>query len=370
MIKKAFFIIIGVILSTILTLGFFETLLYYFPVNEGLRVQPVNEESPIFRFEPNREVQYSKHWNFDISNKVKINNDGFVNNADYLKNSKKPLLSIIGDSYVEALMVPFDKSISGILGSEANDKRVYSFAASGAGLSQHLIWAKYAKKNYRSDAFIFVIIANDFSESLYKYESSPGFHRFNRKDNNDWEFVLSTYEPSLSRKILRKSKLAMYAITNLNVHKLFKANLNLGQYDKREQYISNFRSDVSSDFWKEAKWATQIYLENIENFAGVNKNNILFVIDGVRPHLYDDNQIEMINDSFWVNIRNYFLKETSSRGFEVLDMQDKFRENYQHTGKKFEFISDSHWNAHGHSVVADSIIKSRFWKKFSYVHKK
>ena len=52
--------------------------------------------------------------------------------------------------------------------------RVYSFAASGAGLSQHLVWAKLANEKYKV-IFYFVIIANDFLESLNKYGRSPGF---------------------------------------------------------------------------------------------------------------------------------------------------------------------------------------------------
>ena len=51
-------------------------------------------------------------------------------------------------------MVPFEKTISGLLQNEVSNKRVYSFAASGAGLSQHLIWAKYAKEEFKSDYYI------------------------------------------------------------------------------------------------------------------------------------------------------------------------------------------------------------------------
>ena len=133
--KKILFYAFGIFISTLFTLLLLEFVLHFFPVNEGLRSQAVNRNNPIFRFEPNRTAIYSKHWNFDIKNKIKVNNYGFVNNYDYNNNLQTPLLSIIGDSYVEALMVPFKQTISGLLQNETSKKRVYSFAASGAGLS-------------------------------------------------------------------------------------------------------------------------------------------------------------------------------------------------------------------------------------------
>ena len=105
--KKVLFTATGIFLSAIFTLLFLELCLHFFPVNEGLRAQKVNAENPIFRFKPNRTAIFSKNWNFDIINKVKINNIGFVNNQDYFNEPDIPLLSIIGDSYIEALMVPF-----------------------------------------------------------------------------------------------------------------------------------------------------------------------------------------------------------------------------------------------------------------------
>ena len=128
--------------------------------------------------------------------------------------------------------------------NETSNKRVYSFAASGAGLSQHLIWAQFAKTEFKSDFFIFVIIANDFMESLSKYGNSPGFHRFTFNTDNSWQLELANYEPSFIRRILRKSKLAMYLITNLKINSILNFELP-GREDERIRYVSNFDANVS-----------------------------------------------------------------------------------------------------------------------------
>ena len=362
--KYFFFCLIGVSLSIIATLLLLEVVLRFFPVNEGLRAQAVNDQSPIFKFEPNRESLYSKNWNFDISNKVIVNNAGFVNNNDYNDTLQSPLISIIGDSYVEALMVPFEKTISGLLSKEKKSHRVYSFAASGAGLSQHLVWANFSKNKYKSDYFIFVVISNDFSESLNKYGSSPGFHRFDIKNKDTWNLLLTNYEPSTLRKVFRNSKLAMYLITNLKIHTIFNIPLNLGKSDKRQKYVSNFDAEVSEEFWLDSTLATDIYLKNITKFTGVNKDKILFVIDGIRPEVYDKNSLHLVKNSFWAKMRNYFIKEAKIQGFETIDMQEFFLKQYAIDNKKFEFKTDSHWNKHGHANVYKAISESILWQNF------
>ena len=362
--KLFFSYFIGISLSIVITLFFLEFCLSFFPVNEGLRAQAVNSKNPIFKFEPNRKAVFSKNWNFDIYNKVSVNNAGFVNNNDYDETLNTRLLSIVGDSYVEALMVPFNKSLSGILSKKTEGNRVYSFAASGAGLSQHLVWGKHAKEKYDSNFFIFVIIANDFSESLEKYEISPGFHRFILKNNKNWELSLSNYEPSLLRRMMRHSKLAMYLITNLKIHAKLNIPLILGKHDKRKKFVSNFNADVSKEFWKDASSAADIYLDNIEDFIGTDKSRILFVIDGIRPELYEKNISKEVINSFWFKMRNYFIQEAKLRKFEIIDMQEAFKNDYNQNSKKFEFKKDSHWNSYGHATVAKSILKSNVWNKF------
>ena len=363
MFKKIIFTLTGIFLSSLFTLIVIDLILFFFPVNQGMRALSVNKQNPVFRFEPNRTSQYSKNWNFDIKNIVKTNNDGFVNDFDYDEESKEELLSIIGDSYVEALMVPFKNSLSGRLQSSASHRRVYSFAASGAGLSQHMIWAKYVKDKYKSDYFVFVIISNDFAESLAKYEKSPGFHRFKKSKDTRWNLELANYEPSTIRKVFRESRLAMYLLTNIKVHNLLNFQLQFGVNDERKNYVSNFQADYNEEFWKDAKWATEIYLNNLYKYSGVKPEKIIFVIDGIRQNIYDKNDKAYL-DSFWYNIRQYFMKEAKLKGYHVLDMHEEFKKSYRDKKKKFEFKTDSHWNVFGHKTVADSITNTDLWKNF------
>ncbi len=101
---------------------------------------------------PDDEVVYSRDWNLSGVNRVRVNQQGFVNKYDYDADPPTPVLAVIGDSYVEAMMVPHEETLFGRLENDARSQygdafRVYSFAASGAQLSQYLVYARHAQDN-------------------------------------------------------------------------------------------------------------------------------------------------------------------------------------------------------------------------------
>ena len=178
--------------------------------------------------------------------------------------------------------------------------------------------------------------------------------------------VLAEYNPSLTRKILRNSKLAMYLITNVKVHNIMNIDLKLGKNDKRESFVSNFSANYNEEFWNDATWATRTYLDNVEKYTSAKSRNILFVIDGIRPQLYNGKFEKSVIESFWYQMRKYFMQEAAKRNYEVLDMNKLFSEDYNVNKKKFEYKTDAHWNSYGHFIVAKSITKTKVWNKFLY----
>ena len=136
-------------------------------------------QKDIFKFESDRTFQWSAGWRFTLTNKLRVNNDGFISSIDYDPGARGPLVAVIGDSYVEALMVPYQETGQGRLMEALEDQaRVYSFAIRGSPLSQYLAFAEYARDKYRPDAMVFVIVGNDFDESLLAYKEEPGYFCF------------------------------------------------------------------------------------------------------------------------------------------------------------------------------------------------
>src|SRR6266566_7599837 len=114
--------------ATIFCLMLAESILRFFPVMSGLHGLPVSRDSPVLRFSPNRDFVYSRDWYFDMINRGHVNNDGWVNNQDYRVSEYPPLVAVIGDSQVEAEMVPYPQTFHGLLATLFEGKlRIYSF---------------------------------------------------------------------------------------------------------------------------------------------------------------------------------------------------------------------------------------------------
>ncbi|HIF11391.1 MAG TPA: hypothetical protein EYQ81_17145, partial [Sneathiellales bacterium] len=127
--KKFLFVTLSIGIGLFIPIVAAEVVLQFLPVMDSFRVQSLNAANPVRRFAPNRSVTYSKGWNFSMVNEVRINNEGFVNDQDYSPNDPGPLLAVIGDSFVEALMVPFMETMHGRLADLVSGAgRVYSFA--------------------------------------------------------------------------------------------------------------------------------------------------------------------------------------------------------------------------------------------------
>jgi hypothetical protein len=103
-------------------------------------------------FALNRNFTYSSDWQFSIVNRGRTNNFGFINPQNYDSASGPPLLAVVGDSYIEALMVPFENTLQGRLARIVGLRgRVYSFGVSGAALSHYLAEAELARLRFHPD---------------------------------------------------------------------------------------------------------------------------------------------------------------------------------------------------------------------------
>lgn len=361
-VRQRLFALIAVLLGIGGFLVMAELACRILPVNEGMRAQAVTAAQPVFRFEPNRSAIYSKNWNFSIVNRARTNNVGFVSDQEYRTDDPRPLFALIGDSYIEALMVPYAETIQARLAAAAGERgRVYAFAASGAGLPQYLSWAAHARDTYHPQAMSILIISNDFSEALYEREHSPGFHAFARRPDGSAEMKLTEYQPSALRSILRRSALAMYLFTQVKIQNLVAAPLVLGANDAR--YIGNVEATVPEEFLAQSRWATDRFLDLLPEYTGLPRERVQIMVESIRPNLYQPETMAEAEASYWGRMRAYMIEQARARGHEVVDMQPAFAARWARDHKRFEFASDGHWNGEGHAAAAEAVMGSRVWRE-------
>lgn len=346
-------LVIGTALAVLLMEGVFR----FLPVSDGLMANQVDEQSPVFRFSPNRDVTWSRDWNFSIVNNLHINNAGFVNNQEYV-DDERPLLAVVGDSYVEAAMVPYSETLHGRLSAELGDTgKVYSFAASGAALSQYVVWAKEAKENWGASALAIVIIANDFDESLMEYKSAPGFHYYQRDTDGTLKLARQDYYPSRIRTISRKSALLRYLALNLHALERMRMLINWVVTEAQAQtYVGNTSADASPKRLQDSREAVSAFLRDLVSEAGWQPNEIMFLVDGVRY----PGSVAQASGSFFSQMRSHFIVESRRTGFRVVDLDPHFFETYKAEKRRYEFPTDGHWNRHAHQVAAQALLSTPF----------
>ena len=321
---------------------------------DGARRMPVDEENPIARLEPDREFTWSAGWNFSLVNTVQVNNAGFHSDVDYEAGGSGPLLAVVGDSYVEAVQVPYRLSCAGRAATMLEPAaRVYSFGLGGASLSQYLVWARHARDSYLPRGMVFVIIRNDYRHSVLRSSSMPGFHYF-VADAGAGRLVLerSDFVPSLVHRTARRSALLRYLTHNAAAqHSLRRIR---GRHALRPPLMQRDRVAIS-------KRAIDEFFDLLPEYSGLGPERITFVLDGVRPDLYDDEYDESLKAAHggWKETeRRYFMRNAVHRGYETLDLQPRFRAHYRRHRRRFEWPQDHHWNALGHELCSDAVRSS------------
>jgi hypothetical protein len=334
------------------------------PVRESMEWLPVNEGNPIRRFEPNRSFTWSKDWNLGLVRQLKSNNYGFISTIDYDPSSNIPLTAVIGDSFIEAAMVDQTNTAVAILNTTfKNHRRFYAFAASGAQLSSYIAYAKYAKKEFRPDRYVFLLVGNDFDESLASYGVLAGYHYFIEDTAGGLTLKRVDYKVGFLQKVLRKSALFMYLNANLQVGprlKLAWERMKDAVSGRETEYVGQTNARVDSRHEADSKRAVDAFFEMLKDSCGVPRKNILIGIDGMRPQLYNAVDLRKADGSYFSIMRKYVLYKARELGHPVIDMQPVFEQDYAANKLFFEYPqhNDGHWNEQAHELFARKIIDS------------
>jgi hypothetical protein len=350
----------SIVLGVLLPLAVAELALRLAPVISGLYATRTDESDPIIRMEPNRRFTYSIGPTFDVVVRGRINNAGWVNDQDYDSRAATPLLAVVGDSYVEALMVPFGETIGGRLAESARAAggRVYTFGASGAPLSQYLMMARHARDRFKPDAMVIVVVGNDFDESLISYKAAPGMHGFVESADGELELRRVDYVPSRWRRLARRSALVRYLTVNVKAGQL------LGRLRTRSEpaaYAGNVAAAADETRMERSRKVIDTFVERLPEYSGVPPERLLVVVDGVRPQLYDLSSGDGGDSTYFGRMRSYLMERAASAGYEVVDMQPIFIERFAAERRHFDIPNDGHWNASGHALAAAAVERSSLY---------
>ena len=344
------------VLSVASVLLVLELALIPFPVIDPLPFMPDDEEYPFLRFQPEQEYTWSRGWNFEVVNQVRVNNYGFVSDHDYDAEATTPLLAVVGDSYVEAAMVPYGQTCAGRLATHLSPRlRVYSVGFSGAPLSQYLVYAQYLRDEFRPSGVVFIVVQNDFLGSLLKYSRYPQHTYFDDGNAGELTFVRLFRSRSWLRRSMSRSNLLRYMYWNVGLA-YWPADW---RRSIRQRAVTGSNPNAA-EWLADSKRAIDHFFELLPEMSGLEPARIAFVVDGPRFTLYSESEeaAERFQGSLADMNRRYFMAGAEARGYEIMDMLPRFADHWKANGARFDWPKDSHWNALGHSVCFETVAKS------------
>jgi len=305
-----------------------------------------DEQYGILRYDKNQMetgVYTMGQW-AQIKARWRVNNYGWNSSIDYAesKSKGKTRICIIGDSYVEALQVDVEKNFVSLLREMmGDDYEVYSFGISGSPLSQYLHISRYVKKIFQPDILVFLLVHNDFDESVAQFKNTPDFLQL--VPENDSFTERQPTRPVL-RQYLKISATIRYLYSNIRIGSL------IGKLSEKK-YDANIDVARVNELEKDIRAATDYIIGKIS--AENSDRKVIFIMDAPRWDIYSNNLVH--SNVYWMN---NMVKEICSRyGMYFLDLTESFSNDYSTHRHKFNFDIDGHWNEYGHSIAAMALFK-------------
>ena len=339
-----------------------EIVLRFLPVSTGLRSVPVTAADPILHFTPNRPFVNSLGWNMHNVVHGRVNNAGFVNDQDYVRDGP-PLIAVIGDSFIEAQMVAYPQTLQGRLAAALAPKfRVYSFAGSGAPLKPVSDLGGLRREGIRRARRGYQRCGERFRrEPCGATASGQASGSTRRIANGVLHLKLTPHRAGTLISLARQSALARYVIINLGIqNRLFSirwlAEMIFGKpANAQPRYAGNTDASTDEKRVRDLLAAIDAFFRDVPERVGLPPERVLFTLDGFRnADAARDGQ-----GTYFDLMRRAFIEKAAAKGYEVIDLDTRFIPRHARTGESFEFHEDNHWNAAGHEVAFEAVMASK-----------
>lgn len=343
--------------SVVAFLLFCELVLFRFvlPASDVPRNAFVNE---VVRYQPGQ----SGVWRVrdEIAAPYRVNAQGWNSPLPDYPVERQPgtgRVAFVGDSFVEALQVPFDKSFAEAVGvrlAARGPVEIQRFGVAGAPLSQYLQMVEREVLQRRPDLIVVTLVHNDFDES---FAFKPGRYTSSfLKLRIEGGKVTGEVAPAPWRagwvELLRQSATARFLLYRWQVRPqaLVDAILGPARAAGEGGYAANI--DVASVLAQEAeiRVATDYLFGRLKARADAIGAKLQLVMDGDRAAIYAGR-----GDSPALKLNRIAAEMAARHGIAFLDLHPVFAAEWARAGKRFEFQADAHWNEYGHQVAGAAI---------------
>ncbi|MCI0415235.1 SGNH/GDSL hydrolase family protein [bacterium] len=322
------------------------------------------------RHKPNAEFTWFGHAGLikEFAVPCRWNSYGF-NDREYI--FENPLdhfrIVLLGDSFVEALEVPLEKSFHKMLEKKLNARgfrrkyEVIALGRSGNGPRRNYLWLQKLGMKYRPDLVIMEFLpTNDIVDDF-----NPLRLRRDRQIEKFREFSPLIDQPPIyvpDSQILKHSKLfpaIVQSFLNLKF-RFFRSSLP----DKEQIPLQYFVYAANYEpIWKQAWKMTLNHIKNTRDLSVSGQSDFLLV--------FFDERFKLSREGTQLLLKTYpamakfkwdfdhpskVLTHFSQRnGIRFLSLEPLLQEEYQTNKIPLHYEYDGHWNEAGHKVAAGKI---------------
>jgi hypothetical protein len=277
---------------------------------------------------------------------------------------KTDRVMIIGDSFTEGIGVSFDKTFAGIIAEKLKQKNVDLLNAAVVSYSPKLYYLKIKYLLDRGLKFTHLLIfvdVSDIQDELVYANWEPILNK-NIEEPLFFRMHLHLLSSSfLYRYFLPCSDLKWVYDTFLDKNMRTPANHNANKkvvaIPQEWRQIENWAKDRPHPFgadeykvWGETGF--NLAKENLDMLLDLCKKNSITVQIGIYPwpYMLKDEQARVKYISNW-------QKYVESRGIGFINLFPAFEKDAG-AATKYYINTDIHWNAQGHALVADYLMKN------------
>lgn len=343
--------------STLVFLAFCELVVFRLILPAG--DVPANAFiNDVVRYEPDQKGVWRVR--DEIAAPFSINAQGWNSALPDYPVEKKPgvtRVAFIGDSYVEALQVPVERSFAETTAQALSaDARTepYRFAVSGAPLSQYVQMVEREAVRFKPDAIVVLLIHNDFDESFLlkagRYTSS--FLKFDVRDGQVRGEIPPQPWKAGAMDIVRRSATVRFFLYRWQVRPqaLIEAIIGPARASDQPTFAANI--DVASAMSRQAdiKAATAHGFTRLATLARSVGANLYLVMDGDRGAIQSGAATSPV-----LALNAIAAEAARAQGLRFLDLHPVFAADWAKNRERLDFVSDGHWSQHAHDVAGRAV---------------
>jgi hypothetical protein len=302
----------------------------------------------ILTYPAHHEWRSATGWDLRNAQVMRSNNFGFVAEHDFVRNEHA--IALIGDSYVEASMLPAADRLGAQLERALKGRRpVYAMGSPGTALLDYAERVRFARQRLGIRDVVILMERGDVRQSLC---GSGNVHYACLEPQSLAAATDRRHSPTLVKRLLRHSALAQYLTSQLKLEpmrlwtRLFSRTSPVGPAPPSGSAGSVGASESS---FRVVDAVFRAFMERVQTST---PGRTVIVLDSPRHG-------GAMTSTRETSERRYFLSLARGAGFAVVDTEPLYRAHYQRSSLSLDVSpQDGHLNSLGLQIIAQAAAKA------------